>query len=437
MGAGVCAARRDLNRARAALRTLYTWFLHAALPWLIARLWWRGRREPGYREAIAERFGFSALEPGPKLLWLHAVSVGEVRACAPLVRALQREYADHEVLMTCLTASGRETVKQVYGESVRLAYLPYDYPRAVRRFLEHFRPRLGVLVETEIWPNLLHACRRYGVPVLLANARMSQRSARSYRRLGRLSRPAFGSLAATCAQGPADARRLALLGAREVSIAGNLKFDLEPDPAKAQEGRAFRAALGERQVLLFASTREGEEERLLEACGTREDGTLIVLVPRHQQRFDAVAALAARLGFAVARRSLGAAPPQGRGLYLGDTMGEMAFYYALCDVAVIGGSFEPLGGQNLIEACAAGVPVVAGPHMFNFADVTRLAVRAQAALQVADAPAALAAARALLADPRRRARMGLAGERLCARHRGAAARHLAVCRRLLTARAPG
>lgn len=419
------------------MRTFYTWLLYAVLPWLLARLWWRGRREPGYRVGVAERFGFSRLEPKARLLWLHAVSVGEARACAPLVRALRREHPDHDVLVTCLTASGRETVKQVYGESVLLAYLPYDYPRAVRRFLEHFRPRLGVLVETEIWPNLMHACRQYGVPVMLANARMSQRSARGYQRLGLLSRPAFAALAATCAQGPADARRLALLGARQVSVAGNLKFDLEPDPAKAREGRSFRAALGGRSVLLFASTREGEEQRLLEACGAADDGTLLVLVPRHQQRFDAVAALAARLGFAVARRSVGEAPRRGRGLYLGDTMGEMAFYYALADVAVIGGSFEPLGGQNLIEACAAGVPVIAGPHMFNFADVTRLALRAQAALQVADATAALAAARALLADAARRARMGLAGKRLCERHRGAAERHLAVCRRLLTAQARG
>lgn len=415
------------------MRTLYTWLLYAALPWILARLWWRGRREPGYREAIGERFGWSELEPRPRLLWLHAVSVGEVRAGAPLVRALQREYPDHDVLITCLTASGRETVKQVYGESVLLAYLPYDYPRAVRRFLEHFRPRLGVLVETEIWPNLIDACRQYNVPVMLANARMSQRSARGYQRLGWLTRPAFGALAATCAQGPADARRLALLGANGVSVAGSLKFDIEPDPAKAQEGRALRATLGGRKVLLFASTRDGEEARLLEASGAADDGTLLVLVPRHQQRFDAVAALVERLGFAVARRSRGEAPRMGRSLYLGDTMGEMAFYYALADVAVIGGSFEPLGGQNLIEACAAGVPVIAGPHMFNFADVTRLAVRARAAVQVSDAAAALGVARSLLADAERRTRMGDAGKRLCERHRGAAERHLAACQRLLTA----
>jgi 3-deoxy-D-manno-octulosonic-acid transferase len=420
------------------LRTLYTWLLYAALPWALVRLWWRGRREPGYREALAERFGFSTLEPRAKLLWVHAVSVGEARACAPLVRALQREHPDHDVLVTCLTASGRETVRQVFGETVLLAYLPYDFPLAVRRFLEHFRPRLGVLVETEVWPNLVHACRQYGVPVVLANARMSNRSARRYQRLGLLSRPVFASLAAVCAQGAADARRLTRLGARNVVVAGNLKFDIEPDAAKAAAGRAFRAALGERKVLLFASTREGEEERLLGEAGDTGADMLIVLVPRHPQRFDAVAALAGTLGFSVARRSRGEAPQAGRRrLYLGDTMGEMAFYYALCDVAVIGGSFEPLGGQNLIEACAAGAPVITGPHMFNFADVTRLAVRAQAALQLPDAAAALHAARALLAAPERCARMGDAGRRLCARHRGAAERHLAVCRRLLSRQEPG
>ena len=417
-------------------RVLYTVLLWIGLPFVVARLWWRGRREPGYREAIAERFGASTLEVKPRLLWVHAVSVGEARACAPLVRALQREYPDHDVLLTCLTAAGRETIKQVYGESVLCAWLPYDYPQAVQRFLEHYRPRLGVLVETEIWPNLVRACAQNGVPLVLANARMSPKSARAYRRASGLSRPAFASLAAVCAQGEADARRIRLLGAAQVTVAGNLKFDIAPDPEQLQAGKAFRAALPHRQVLLLASTRAGEEATLLGALGTQAEGTLIVLVPRHPQRFGEVAELAQRMGFAFARRSLGETPRAGLRLYLGDTMGEMAFYYALADVAVIGGSFEPLGGQNLIEACAAGVPVVVGPHMFNFADATRLAVKAHSAVQAPDAAAAIGAARALLADPERRARMGLAGERLCDRHRGAAARHLVVCRALLSARAP-
>jgi len=420
------------------LRALYTLLLYAAAPYFLARLWWRGRREPGYREGIAERFGHGTLEPKPKLLWVHAVSVGEVRAAAPLVRALARDYPDHDVLVTCLTAGGREMAKQVFGESVLHAWLPYDLPRAVWRFLEHYRPRLGVLVETEIWPNLLAACAEDGVPVVLASARLSERSARGYARLSGLSRPAAQALAAVCAQSEADAARLRAVGAREVTVAGNLKFDVEPDPSQAEAGRAFRAALGERKVLLLASTREGEEERLLGALGPRDDGTLVVLVPRHQRRFDEVAALAARMGYRPARRSRGEAPGPGARLYLGDTMGEMAFYYAASDVAVIGGSFEPLGGQNLIEACAAGVPVVTGPHMFNFADVTRRALEAQAALQAGDAAAAIAQARALLDDPPRRARMAEAGRRLCAEHRGATARHLAACRALLaTARGPG
>ncbi len=220
-------------------------------------------------------------------------------------------------------------------------------------------------------------------------------------------------------------------------MTGNLKFDIEPDPAKTEEGKAFRAALRHRKVLLLASTREGEEEMLLSELGAQDDGMLIVLVPRHPQRFDAVAGLAQRMGFTLARRSLGDAPHQGRRLYLGDTMGEMAFYYALADVAVIGGSFAPLGGQNLIEGCAAGLPVVTGPHMYNFADVTRLAVAAEAAIQAPDAASALRTARLLLEDPGRCARMGIAGKRLCGQHRGAAERHLAVCRELLRARAPG
>ncbi len=358
-----------------------------------------------------------------------------MRASAPLVLGLQREHPEHELLVTCLTASGRDTVKQLFGESVLLAYLPYDYPGAVRRFLEHYRPRLGVLVETEIWPNLIRACAAHSIPVLLANARMSRKSMRAYQRAGWLSRPAFASLAAVCAQGSADARRLRRLGAANVVVTGNLKFDLEPDPAKVEAGKSLRAALRHRKVLLLASTREGEEERLLGELGTQDDGALIVLVPRHPRRFDEVAALALRMGFTLVRRSLGEAPHPGRRLYLGDTMGEMAFYYALCDVAVIGGSFEPLGGQNLIEACAAGVPVVTGPHTFNFADVTRLAVQAGAAIQAPDAPAALRVARALLEDPERCVRMGAAGKRLCNQHRGAAERHLAVCGALL--RAPG
>ncbi len=399
------------------MRTLYTALLRLALPLILLRLWWRGRREPGYREGVPERLGHYDLDAPPKLLWVHAVSVGEARAAAPLVRALAQALPDHRVLVTCTTAAGRETVKQVHGETVLAVYLPFDFPESVQRFLEHFRPRLGVLMETEVWPNLLAGCAQNGVPMLLANARMSEKSARGYALWSALTRPAFAALAAVCAQSAADAERLRALGARDVEVTGNLKFDVHPDAAQVAAGRAWRAALG-RPVLLLASTRENEERLLLDKL-TGWDGKLLVLiVPRHARRFDEVAQLVQ------SRRTRAEMPGPGDQVHLGDTMGEMPFYFAACDVAVIGGSFMPLGGQNLIEALAVGAPVVAGPSMFNFAEATRLAVAAGAAVQVSDAGSAIRAALGLIADQSRRLRMGEAGKKLCEAHRGATEKHL-------------
>jgi 3-deoxy-D-manno-octulosonic-acid transferase len=422
------------------MRGLYTALLHLAMPLVVARLWWRGRREPGYRRNIGERFaryaGPAQAGAQPALLWLHAVSVGEVRGAAPLVRALREAYPQHAILVTCTTAAGREAARQVYGDTVRIAYFPYDLPWVVSRFLAHFRPQLALVMETEVWPNLLAACRARGVPAVLANARLSEKSARGYRRLGVLAREAFAAFTAVCAQDAGSAERLRALGAGSLTITGNLKFDAEPDAAKLAEGRALKAALGARRVLLLASTRDGEEKMLLDALGALPPDSLLVLVPRHPQRFDEVAALVSARGLALARRSRHEMPGTATVLYLGDTMGEMALYYALADVALIGGSFAPFGAQNLIEACAVGVPVVIGPSSYNFPEATRLACEAQAAVQVADAAAAAAAARALLSDETRRTAMGEAGMRLCAAHRGATARHLAVVREALRARAP-
>ena len=404
------------------MRALYTLLLRLVVPLVLVRLWWRGRAEPLYREALAERFGHYDGDRPDKLLWIHAVSVGEARAAAPLVRALAGAFGDHGILMTCTTAAGRETIKQLYGESVLVAYLPYDLPEGMQRFLEYYRPRLGILMETELWPNLLAQCSRHGLPVLLANARLSARSARGYRRWGALARPAVAALAAVCAQTAEDAARLRELGARLVEVTGNLKFDVEPDAAQLAAGRVWRAQVA-RPVVLLASTREGEEDLLLAAA--QPGRALIVVVPRHARRFDEVAR------WAQSRRTVQPLPGPADRVHLGDTMGEMAFYYAACDVAVIGGSFAPLGGQNLIEALAAGAPVIVGPHMYNFAEATRLAIAAGAALQARDASQAMERAAGLLADDRARARMSEAGRALCAAHRGATARHLAVCRRLL------
>jgi 3-deoxy-D-manno-octulosonic-acid transferase len=404
------------------VRFLYTLALHLALPFALLRLWWRGRTEPGYRESLAERFGLYDIDRPERLIWLHAVSVGEARAAQPLVRGLAGAFPDHRLLITCTTAAGRETIQQVYGESVLAAYLPYDLPWAVQRFLEYFQPRLAILMETEVWPNLIAGCERHRVPLLLANARLSASSAANYERWAALARPAFAAISAVCAQSVADAERLRGLGARHVEVTGNLKFDVEPDEAKVAAGREWHRELG-RNVILLASTRETEEEMLLKQ--SLPGDALIVLVPRHPRRFDELAR------WAQSRRSRDARPAAGDRVHLGDTMGEMAFYFGACDVAVIGGSFAPLGGQNLIEALAVGAPVIVGPHTFNFSEATQLALQAGAALQVADAGAAIREARALLESTPRRHAMSEAGRALCAAHRGATGRHLGVCRRLL------
>jgi 3-deoxy-D-manno-octulosonic-acid transferase len=404
---------------------LYTLVLYVLLPLILLRLWWRGLREPGYRRELGERFGYyKEARQGKPLLWVHAVSVGEARASAGLVRALAAAHPEYGMLVTCMTAAGRDTLKELHGESVQVAWLPYDYPGSVRRFLEHFRPRLGLLVETELWPRLLEACASYGVPVLLANARLSERSAHGYLRIASLARPAVGALALACAQSAEDAARLRSLGARRVEVTGNLKFDSMPDEAKHAAGHAWRERLG-RPVLLLASTRDGEEKLLLDSLPAWDGRLLVLVVPRHPRRFDEVAQLAN------SRRSRIETPAAGDRVHLGDSMGEMDFYYAAADVAIIGGSFQPLGGQNLIEACAAGTPVVVGPSMFNFAEATRLALAAGAAIQADNAADAIRMALQLLSSAEEKEKMAAAGLSLCQANRGATRRHLDYCEELL------
>lgn len=411
-------------------RLLYSTLLYALLPLVLLKLWWRGRREPEYRRRVGERFGRYPAPERHGVLWVHSVSLGEARASAPLVRALRDEFPHRQLLLTCTTATGHAALRQIHGDAQPIVWLPYDYPGSVRRFVRHFRPRLALVMETEIWPNLLSACARLQMPVVLASARMSPSSAAGYRRWGGLSRPAFASLAAVCAQSEADAARLAALGAPRVSVCGNLKFDVAPDASQLASGRAWRASAG-RPILLLASTRDGEERLLLDALKPLADDVLIVVVPRHPQRFEAVAAI---LGTGVPRRSRNDPPRAAERFYLGDSMGEMAFYYGAADVAVIGGSFLPLGGQNLIEACAAGTPTIFGPSMYNFAEASALGLAAGAALQARDAAQAVRLAGELLRDSARRQSMGQAGLRLCAAHRGATQKHLAIVNSVLAGR---
>jgi len=370
--------------------------------------------------------------PKRPVIWLHAVSVGETRAAEPLLNALRSRHPDCDLLITQMTATGREAARQLFGGGVHVAWLPYDYPSAVRRFLRNFRPRLGILMETEIWFHLLGECRRAGVPLLLANARMSAKSARGYATVGPLVRVALGGLSAVAAQTTEDAERLRSLGAPAVEVTGNLKFDADPSAASESLAAQFRHGFGSRAVLLAASTREGEEELLLDALKQNALGdAILVIVPRHPQRFDKVAQVLASRGLRFIRRSANTLLDADCGIVLGDSMGEMAAYYRACDVAFVGGSLLAYGGQNLIEACAAGVPVLIGPYTYNFAQAAESAVAAGAAMRVKGAEDAIQMARSILQDAGLRERMGKAGVAFCAAHRGATERTLAICKRLL------
>jgi len=413
-------------------RAGYRLLLWLLFPWALWHLWWRGRRQPGYRQNIGERFGWYQTQSTQPVIWLHAVSVGETRAAEPLVRALAARFPGHQLLLTQMTPTGREAAQQLFGDMATIVYLPYDYPAAVTRFLARFRPRLGILMETEIWFNLIDACARQGVPLILANARLSEKSARGYQRVAALTRAALGRLAAISAQSREDAARLERLGAAAVEITGNLKFDVARAPQLLALGAQMRQDMGQRPVLLAASTRDGEEELVLNAFARIDVADLLLLlVPRHPQRFDAVAALLEKHKLSYVRRSDNRPVPADCRVLLGDSMGEMTAYYAACDLAFIGGSLLPYGGQNLIEACAAGCPLLFGPHMYNFAEASSQALAAGAAIEVVDAAALGERAGELLGDSAALARMSQAALDFSRAHRGATARNLAMCERLL------
>ncbi len=412
-----------------AARALYSAALWLAQPLSLLRLWWRGRAEPLYREAMGERLGFYADAPSPGWLWVHAVSLGETRASAALIAELRTRRPQARLLLTHSTATGREAGRELLREGDRQTWLPLDTPGAVKRFLSHFCPAVGVLMETEVWPNLLLLAEARGVPLVLANARLSPKSLRRGERLAALIGPAVRSLPLVLAQTEADAQRLRQAGAREPRVCGNLKFDLAPDPARVALGQAWRATL-DRPVLLFAVSREGEEAPLLAAWPRHRSSAamrpLLVIVPRHPQRFDEVAALMRAAGLSVARRSSWGDSPRGDDLaadaWLGDSMREMPLYYGLAQVALLGGSFAPLGGQNLIEAAACGCPVVMGPHTFNFAEAAERAEAAGAAQRVDSIDTGLDAAFALLADAAALAQAGQRARAFAGAHRGAAQR---------------
>ena len=441
------------------MRWAYSLFMWALVPLLRLRLARRGQAEPGYLHAVDERFGrYSSTQkspgspaslasqpshrshPGP-LIWIHAVSLGETRTAALLLAELRTQIPGMRLLLTNGTATGRDEGAQLLRPGDLQVWQPWDTRSATRRFLAHFQPSVGLLIETEVWPNLSAACQTSGVPLVLVNARLSEKSLRQALRLAWLARPAFGALTAVWAQSPADAERLRQVGAPEPQVLGNLKFDAQPDAQQLAQGKAWRAR-NARPVVLLASAREGEEADFLRALSgfsalpTSLPDVQWLIVPRHPQRFDEVAVLIESQGFKVSRRSQwmeGPAPKDEspRTLWLGDSLGEMALYYGLADVALLGGSFEPFGGQNLIEAAACACPVVMGPHTFNFTQAADLAVAAGGAQRVASLAQAVETALALVQAPAERANMANAALTFAHAHRGVARQTAEAVRRLL------
>jgi 3-deoxy-D-manno-octulosonic-acid transferase len=409
-------------------RLAYTALLWLLLPYVFFHLWWRSRKQPEYLDHVAERFGQYTVNADKPVIWLHTVSVGETRAAATLVERLRERYPHHQILLTHTTPTGRAASEQLYGDDVLRVYLPYDYPFAVQRFLEHFKPQLGVLLETEVWFNLIHRCNALRIPLLLLNARLSAKSAAKYARFPHLTHAGLHGLRLIAAQTEEDAQRLAGLCGRAVSTMGNLKFDIEPPAEMIELGARLRALFGDRSIFLAASTREGEENILLVALKNSTDKDMLtVIVPRHPQRFDEVAHLIEQRGFRMQRRSANEAIRPDTQVVLGDSMGEMFAYYAACNIAFIGGSLLPLGGQNLIEACAVGKPVLIGPHTYNFAQATELAVASGAAIQVKDAAELFSQLHRLLHDMAAANTMALAGEKFVSSNQGAtkfALRHM-------------
>ncbi|MGQ5521819.1 lipid IV(A) 3-deoxy-D-manno-octulosonic acid transferase [Chitinimonas sp. PSY-7] len=414
-------------------RVLYSLAWYLALPLAFFYLWRRGAKQPDYRKHWMERLGYYPPPPNAPIIWLHAVSVGETRAAAVLVRALLQRYPDHHILLTQMTPTGRDTARQLFGDdsNVSVAYLPYDLPGAVRRFLQHFKPRFGVLMEMEIWPNLLHGAAAAGTPLYLLNARLSEKSLRGYLKVRGLIGPALKKLSGIAAQGEDDAQRLRQLVAINPVVSGNIKFDMTVDADLITQGRQWRQQFGNRPIWVAASTREGEEALLLDALAQTQlpDNSLLLLVPRHPQRFDEVAALLAQRGWVTQRRStwLGQTPlPTHTKVLLGDSLGELAAYYAAADVAFVGGSLLPFGCHSIIEPCAQGLPVLIGPSSFNFADAVREAVTLGAVIQHQTATEVIEGIGCLLSDTEKREQMQAAGLAFVGKHQGAVQRVIAL-----------
>jgi 3-deoxy-D-manno-octulosonic-acid transferase len=418
------------------LRLIYTALLYVAAPLVFALTAWRGVRDPLYRDRLPERFGLTRLKLGPPVIWVHAVSVGEVQAAAALIRALQRQYPQHAIVVTTTTPTGAQRVQALFADTVRHAYLPYDLPGAVGRFLDRLHPQIAIIMETEVWPNLYRACGRRRIPIVLASARLSEKSVRRYRRFTALFQPALDALVIG-AQSQTDAQRFVAIGAlaSRVHVTGNIKFDMEV-PALAQtEGAALRAAaFAGRMAWVAGSTHAGEEDVVLDAHQRvlqTHSNALLILVPRHPNRFDQVRAWLSARAVRFASRSR-QEPVNGVDVLLADTLGELLMFYAAADVAFVGGSLVPVGGHNLLEPAALAKPILTGPYNANSQDIAQLFFTAGAALEARSADELAARVTELFSNPQRREQMGSKGLHILESNRGALARVMALVEQNLT-----
>lgn len=418
------------------LRILYTTLFFIGLPLIILRLIWRGFRAPAYWRRWSERFGSSPiLSELIPVIWVHAVSVGEVEASRPIIKALQAEYPEYKILLTTMTPTGSERVKLLFADTVEHCYLPYDLPFVIRRFLKRTHPKFGIIMETEIWPNLLLQCQKTNIPLVLANARMSERSAKGYARLPKFIKTILRSVQLIAAQGQDDRQRFQQLGAdiKKIHAIGNLKYEISLPASLTEQASAMRDIWDiNRPVWVAASTHDGEEEIILNASRQVRSlfpNLLLIIVPRHPERFDRVTALTQRAGFKTLRRSEHRPCSSDIEILVVDTMGELPLFYAACDVAFVGGSLVPHGGHNLLEPAALGRAVITGPHYFNFNEITKQFLQADAAIQVTETTELAKTVIELLQNSQQRAQMGEAGLRLIANSQGASTRLLNLIKR--------
>ncbi|OUS24030.1 3-deoxy-D-manno-octulosonic acid transferase [Gammaproteobacteria bacterium 45_16_T64] len=415
-------------------RWLYSVVFYLAIPVVLYRLHKRGKQNPAYRERKAERFGFYTQEPVEKSVWIHTVSVGELIAAQPLIEQMIAEHENNPVVITTMTPTGSDQVRAIFGDRVLHVYLPYDLPDAMNRFLDTFNPIISVVMETELWPNMIHYTSRRNIPVIVANARLSEKSAVGYGKVGLLVRPMLREISVIAAQAAPDGERFVELGLPPASlkVTGTVKFDLTVDDKLKNTAADLRACWGKsRPVLIAASTHEGEDIQVLDGFRLIQrqiENALLVIVPRHPERFESVAELIEQQGWKLARHSDPDSLSDDMNVVLGDTMGELLRMLGASDVAFIGGSLEPIGGHNMLEALAVGTPAITGPHVFNFQVVADLLAELGVLSTVTTSIGLGEAALSLLQDQQARADLAEKGLKVVADNRGAMARLLFIIR---------